>query len=696
MKETIKRIFALILVVALVSGLAVPALAANESNSKGVVFSAALSNDMLQTSSEDQTVVLNINASPEITLDCIEYVVNYNSALTLTSFSCSDTNLTYDSGDLNLNYGTGMAKVAWNSDSGDNITAVTNIGQITFTIPANTPAGTYEFSATGIKISQDYGTKWENTASASATLSIVDGSTNSYVASLNCSDTDLNVGQQLTVNVAVNGMDADKFASGEVILTYDSTKLTFNKTASILGTATIPEQVSGTIKLEDYGETKNFGNAYTLVFDTAADGNAEVKLTSAKFSTYANAASDNLVDATLSNATVTAKLTRVYTVTLPEGFTGASTVTKGADYTFSANDTSNYTYTVTATMGGQEATVTDNKDGTYTISGVTGALVISATPKANSYTVTFAGDGAGDVADKVTTATYNTPYSFTMPANTAEYTYSLTSIKYAGGGDVPYTTENGVVTVAGTNITDAFTITIAKEKVQPTTASVTVEGASSDVTYSTTATPGADYTFTVNKDSRYDYEVSATVNGGEVTLTVGENGQYSIPYSEFKAGDAIKISVVKIVRTDNVTVTEYITVDEALMWLITINTTKLDGSVYTYKEENMYWSAKYNSGNGAYCYLVFATEKPSVAASDLAIVTGSATEVDYGMDVNMTDKVDANDAQLVYNMYKPYYNNFTADVTMEEFLRADVNYDSKINVSDAQVIINSLLSQTGE
>lgn len=692
MKHTIKRILALLLVAALMVGFAVPAMAANESNTKGVTFSAALTNNVLQTSSEEQTVVLNINASPEITLDCIEYVVNYNSALTLTTFSCSDTNLVYDSGDMNLNYGTGQAKVAWNSDSGDNITGVTNIGQITFTVPANTPAGTYEFSATGIKISQDYGTKWENTASTSAMLTIVDGSTNSYVAALNCADTDLNVGQQLMVNVAVSGAEDDKFASGEVIITYDSTRLTFNKDASSFGTATIPEQVNGTIKLEDYGETKNFGNAYKLVFDTEAEGDAEVKLTSAKFSTYANAASDDLVEATLSNAAVTAKLTQVYSVTLPDGFTGASTVKKGDNYTFSANDTSNYTYTVTATMGEQDATVTDNKDGTYTISGVTGALVITATPKANSYTVTFAGEGAGDVADKVTTATYKTDYTFTMPSNTADYTYSLTSIKYAGGGNVPYTAENGVVTVAGTNITDAFTITIAKEKVLPTTASVTVEGATSDVTYSATATPGTDYTFTVKKDSRYDYDVTATVDGEGVTLTPGENGQYSIPYGAFNAGDAIKISVVKTVRTDNVVASQYVTVDQSQMWLITINTTKMDGSVYTYKGSNMYWSAKYNDGNGAYCYLVVAAEQPSVVAADLAIVTGSATEVDYGMDVNMTGVKDANDAQLAYNMYKPYYANFSADVTMEEFLRADVNFDGKIDMSDPQAIIDSLLS----
>lgn len=698
MSKKFKRILSFALCVLLCANLCVPVLAVN---SQGISFQATLDKTVLTASDEAQTVVMNITPSSGITTCAIGYTVVCPDAITLTGIASGDDKVNMTAADYNLT----TKKVSWQQDTVQNVSDITNLGVITFTVPANTPAGTYTLGVERINLSTNLGQSvWEDSGTASATLTIVDGSTNSYVASLNSTDTDLNVGEQLTVNVSVAGVGYADFASGEVIVEYDSTKLTFNKTASNLGKATIPEQINGTIKLEDYGETKNFGNAYSLVFDTVAEGTAEVKLTSAKFSTYANAASDNLVEATLSNAAITAKLTQVYSVTLPDGFTGASTVQKGENYTFSADDTDNYTYTVTATMGGGNAfDVTANQDGTYTISNVTGVLVISATPKANSYTVTFAGEGAEDVTNKVTTATYKTDYTFTLPSNTADHTYSLTSIKYAGGGDVPYTTENGVVTVAGTNITDAFTITIAKEKVLPTTASVTVEGASSDVTYSTTATPGADYTFTVNKDSRYDYEVSATVNGEEIALTPGENGQYSIPYSAFKAGDAIKISVVKTVRTDNVKVDKYVTVDESEMWLITINTTKMDGSVYTYKGSNMYWSAIYGTKNaetgemsGAYCYLVVAAEQPVVTASDLTIITGSVTEVDYSMDVNMTGVKDANDAQLAYNMYKPYYANFTTDVTMEEFLRADVNYDGKIDMSDPQAIINSLLSQTGD
>jgi hypothetical protein len=688
MKQTIKRIVVLILVIGLLSNLSAPAMAANESNTKGIEFSASLSSNVIQTSSEDQTVVLNINADPEITLDTIEYVVNYNSALTLASFSCTDANLAYDSGDVNLYYGVGQAKVAWNSDSGDNITDVTNIGQITFTIPANTPAGTYEFSATGIKISQGYGTKWENTASASATLTIVDSNSNSYVASLNSSDTNLNVGDQLLVNVSVAGVGYANFASSEVVLTYDSTKLIFNKGDSNLNGATVLDQAEGMIKLEDYGEPQPFGDVYTLAFDVISDGSATVTMTSAKFSTQENAASSNLVIATLVNASVDATLTQMYSVSLPDTVTGNTSVEKGDDYTFAVKDADNYTYEVTATMDGQDVTVTDNGDGTYTVENVTGALVISVSATPKSHRVTFAGTGANDVTDKVTTATYGTAYTFTMPSAIG-YAYSL-DITYTGTENaVEYSIdEAGVVTIAGDKITGNITITIGKTQ---TDANMSVEGSgASDVTLPERATPGTDFTFTVTKDNRYDYVVTVTVNGEVVTPTEGENGQYTIAGSSFDKGDNIKISVVKTVKTDNVTVSKYVTVDESQMWLITINTTKMDGSVYTYNGENMFWSEKYNNGNGAYCYLVVATEQPAVVASDLAIVTGSATNVNYGMDVNMTGTVDANDAQLTYNMYKPYYSDFTDTVTMEKFLRADVNGDGEINVKDAQVIVNHL------
>ena len=70
-----------------------------------------------------------------------------------------------------------------------------------------------------------------------------------------------------------------------------------------------------------------------------------------------------------------------YTVIIPEIFTGHSSISSGADYTFSqSTDGQYYTYTnITATMSGEPVPVTHNGDGTYTIANVTGDLVISGT-----------------------------------------------------------------------------------------------------------------------------------------------------------------------------------------------------------------------------------------------------------------------------------------------------------------------------
>lgn len=76
----------------------------------------------------------------------------------------------------------------------------------------------------------------------------------------------------------------------------------------------------------------------------------------------------------------------------------------------------------------------------------------------------------------------------------------------------------------------------------------------------------------------------------------------------------------------------------------------------------------------------------------LDITDGTAPVLGDSMDVNGSGKVDASDAQLVYNMYNAMYNSFGGDVTVEKYLRADVNKDGEINVQDAAAIIAHILA----
>ncbi|MGM9655055.1 MAG: dockerin type I domain-containing protein [Butyricicoccaceae bacterium] len=74
----------------------------------------------------------------------------------------------------------------------------------------------------------------------------------------------------------------------------------------------------------------------------------------------------------------------------------------------------------------------------------------------------------------------------------------------------------------------------------------------------------------------------------------------------------------------------------------------------------------------------------------MAIAGGAAQEVVYSGDVNLTGTVDANDAQLVYNLYNVSYDDFSI-VSMEKYLRADVNGSGNVDINDAAAVIAAIL-----
>lgn len=61
--------------------------------------------------------------------------------------------------------------------------------------------------------------------------------------------------------------------------------------------------------------------------------------------------------------------------------TGEPTVQEKANYTFTVAKQENFKYTITATMGGMDVTITEGADNTYTIANVTGDLVITIEKK---------------------------------------------------------------------------------------------------------------------------------------------------------------------------------------------------------------------------------------------------------------------------------------------------------------------------
>ena len=492
------------------------------------------------------------------------------------------------------------------------------------------------------------------------------------------------VGENAEVKINVSNSDSiiTTYNAYDLTLTYDTDKLTYVSYTAADENAVVKEDVPGTIRVIGFGGDKTLDTAAaTLTFRAKGVGDAEVKLTAAKVDIGSQAVGNDAPAATVLDDTTVIKVTG-YTVTLGEGLSGASTVAPGADYTFTATDAGNYDYVISATMGGETITANDNGNGTYTIPNVTGNLVINAAMTPKSYNVTVEGTGAGDVtaADK---ATYNTDYTFTVTED-GNYTYN-TTVTVGGKTYSLGAPENGKYTIPGTDIKGDIVITVTKTVKPSSVVSVTkpdyVKG-------NDTATKGQDYTFTVEKEDGYDYS-EPTVKVGDVDVTdkvvKKENGSYTIPGSTITGNITIEVTKTAAVTVD---VTEYITLNGKVMYLVTASGTLPEGQVAKYDGMSMFFSEKYN----AYAYLVISADNleavKAEAAAKVKVAEGTAAgTVDYSGDVNGTKVVDVNDAQLTYDMYNTKYSSFDV-VSMLKFLNADVSGDKTVNVSDATAIVN--------
>ncbi len=169
------------------------------------------------------------------------------------------------------------------------------------------------------------------------------------------------------------------------------------------------------------------------------------------------------------NVVVTAtKTPKRFPVTLGEDTTGASEAVYLTDYSFTLTPVEGYSYSVSVTIAGQPysafTAATDAAGATvYTIPGadITGAVVINSNKTAlrpTEHTVTFIGNGAGDLAEgTATTVVDGETYSFTLnPAEGFRYTVTATM-----GGEMVAVTpgENNSYSIAGVKADLVITIT---------------------------------------------------------------------------------------------------------------------------------------------------------------------------------------------------------------------------------------------
>lgn len=680
MKNFTRRGMALLLSVLLLCSLSVGALAADE-----VGITAVLDNAKLTKSDAAQTVKLTVAPASALNIAGYGFTVNLPEGWSITAITNDDPNAALTAAHYNLTNG----MVGFQTADAENY-SISKFADVTISVPAGTEAGTYTITIDGVTADADYGFTpiLTNATTATATLTIEDGSVNppepvipegySVAAS---GDAGINVGGEATVALNVTHKDGNAYNAYYFEVSYDKDVLTY-KSADVQDV--VVDETTGTLKIAGYGANKDSGTAaVTLTFTGKAVGAGKVTITKANVDAKANANAQDAPAANIDETTAAATITvGGYSVTLPEGFSGAASAAAGTDYTFKANGDDYGCYDVTATMGGETTTVTNNGDGSFTIKNVTGEIVVTATPK--TYAVTVTGTGAGDVSENAATAAYKTDYTFKLTkAEGCNYTVTVT----AGGNTVTATaTTEGVYTISGADIKGELIITVEKTAIVIPTTTITITGDTDDVQGGLilTAKNGEDTTFKINKKDGYTY----TVKAGDTELTVGADGTVTIPGS-LLTGAPLTVTVTKTaVNPYSVEVYEYVKLDGQSIWLVVAKSE----SVLAYGADTMFTSEKY----GGYCWLVIsAGNADTVKTEAIAAVkagSGTAAAVVYTGDVNGTGNIDVNDAQLVYNIYNTEYTSFDA-LSRAKFLAADVNGDHTVTVLDAAAVVNTVLGK---
>lgn len=530
-------------------------------------------------------------------------------------------------------------------------------------------------------------------------------------------DQQVAAGQQvrIPVTVASGEKGITGFNAYDMTFTYDPAALTLNTASNAAANLTV-EDNNGTVRVRRYGETAPLGEALALEFTAKATASSTVKLTSAKFDLDANSINFDAPETTITD-TDTVVDANNFTVTLPDEFTSdAETrlVPGGGSFTFKPVD-SHYTYTFTVKMGDTDKEgLTFGADDTYTIENISGNVVVTCTNKTpKQYDVTYKIDT--DVEQDVTRgpekATYLKDYSFTVtPRAGITYDVSYSTPSTAGTTKIliPTVNDNGTITytVPANRVVEDLRIYVRSRATEGIPVVITGNGAE-DAASGNASSMGRNmpYYFTLNQRANCDYTVTAyyqplntpTASKRPATVRSLGNGKYvveAVDYNVYlRSADHwnLVVNVEKVSHSaEEVTVSKYLELNDKTMMLITVKGTPEGGKAFTYGGNTMYKVNAY--GTDQYAWLVIVDRGQTLtqeeAAAKVAIsAADNVVTITPSFDVNMSGKVDVNDAQLVYDMYNGTYSDFT-QVSVEKFLRADVNGTKTVDHTDAVAIVN--------
>lgn len=587
--------------------------------------------------------------------------------------------------------GKNAVRVSALSPSGDPVTL--NAGKIATVTFMATENITAENARIEVKTEAlpDYDTLEDNSVNLAGNIidvTVVTTEEKGYTVSMGA-DTSAPYGQTVEVPVTIGYSDdsVTGYNAYDMSFSYDSSALKLDMTETneegnrvMLG--------DNSVRIVRYGKEAALGEALTLKFEVlAGKGSSNVTVTSAKVDTNGNAIEADAPDATILRPAATVTVSG-YTVTLPDDFTrtdapGSTIIEAGGNLTFVPKDP-NYDYDVKVIVGDQEVMPTVGEDGTYTVPNVNGNVTVTSTKTAKSFNVTLGDDITGN-----TTATYNQEYTFKLtPASGYTYNVTVTIGGKAYTGFTATTNDDGTTTytIPGADVTGDIVINSNKVAKPVQTYNVTFTGTGAgDATGASSVKENATYTFTVNEQDGFEYTITATMGGKAVTVT-GSNGSYSIANV---TGDlVITIAKKSTTTTMDVAVSKFVEMNNKTVFLVTVTGTPEEGKAFAYGENVMYKTTAY--GENVYSWLVIVDGTADLTAADaeakITQAAATAEEVAAGYDVNETNVVDINDAQLTYDIYTGKYTDFEK-VSVRKFLRADTNADKVVNSADAVVVV---------
>lgn len=524
---------------------------------------------------------------------------------------------------------------------------------------------------------------------------------------------------RIPVTVASSEKNITGFNAYDMTFTYDPTALTLNTKTGDAANLTV-EDNNGTVRVRRYGDAVSLGEALALDFTAKATATSTVKLTNAKFDLDANSINFDAPDATISDADTVVNANN-FTVTLPDAFTSDETrlVPNGGSFTFKPVD-SHYTYTFTVKMGD---TVTEGltfgANDTYTIENISGNVEVTCTGKTpKQYDVKYIIYNDTELEKDVTKgpdkATYLQDYSVIVTPR-AGLSYKIHyEIRYPDGKRsdqvslTPVANADGTITytIPGSKIDGPVYFLISTDEAIGYPVLVTGNGAEDQAPGNGTSVPkDMPYYLKLNERENCTYTVTAyyqpidsitAVNMPAKVRPLG-NGKYVVDptpdttLSGYARSWRLVVNVEKVSqKAEEVSVSRYLELNDKTMMLITVKGTPEGGKAFTYDGNTMYKVNAY--GTDQYAWLVIVDKGQTLtqeeAAAKVAIsAADNVVTITLGFDVNMTGKVDVNDAQLVYDMYNGTYSDFTK-VSVEKFLRADVNATKAVDHTDAVAIVN--------